>query len=100
MRGWLACKQSGEEFEELVVPIAEHRRETRIDEYDPAGVVDHDDALGSGLENRSQRRVAGASIALAVRHGGLELGDTTPKSADLGLEIVLCRHGVSIIAHR
>src|SRR5206468_1970692 len=59
---------------------------------------DHDDTLRRGLQNRAQCRVAGGSIVGAIRHAGLQFGDTPPESADLGLEIVLCRHRVSIIA--
>src|SRR4051794_16423405 len=38
MRGWLACKQSGEEFEELVVPMfdAEWEKRREGDEFAPS----------------------------------------------------------------
>ena len=38
MRGWLACKQSGEEFEELVVPMFDDKWEKRRegDEFAPS----------------------------------------------------------------
>ena len=38
MRGWLACKQSGEEFEELVVPMFDEKWEERRqgDEFAPS----------------------------------------------------------------
>ena len=38
MRGWLACKQSGEEFEELVVPMFDDEWEKRRegDEFAPS----------------------------------------------------------------
>ena len=41
MRGWLACRQSGEEFEELVVPLfgEEWERRRDGDEFAPSGKV-------------------------------------------------------------
>src|SRR5438552_17867107 len=38
MRGWLACKQSGEEFEELVVPMfdADWEKRREGDEFAPS----------------------------------------------------------------
>ena len=77
MRGWLACKQSGEEFEELVVPVFDAKWEERRhgDEFaPPCGKVpilwDGDvRRVGQPGDHRVPRRSRGAETDFGRRRG-------------------------------
>jgi len=61
-----------DQFERLP---AEHALDCGVDEFQHAGVVDHDDAVGSGINDRIEQRFARAQVgfgqALRVPHFGV-----------------------------